>query len=155
MVSKGYSGFHGAVNICNSWCFYDHRTFGCLWIPKSQWHMDKAGSAELSEFLTESERGWGWKAPLEVPLPNPLAQEGAPQARCPGAFPDGFWASLGPCRIVFRMYRHRQYIDSQFFFFFSTAIYNFIMTIKLHWWKQLRTYKFFFEQFLIFRNYIT
>lgn len=47
MVSKEWSGFHGAVNICNSWCFYDHRTFGYLWILRRQWHTDKARSAQL------------------------------------------------------------------------------------------------------------
>lgn len=46
-------------------------------------------------------------------------------------------------------------MDSQLFFFFSIVIYNLIMTIKLHQWKQLRTYKLFFEPFLVFRNYIT
>lgn len=100
--------------------------------------------------LMEAQKGWGWKAPLEVHLSNPLTQEGASWARCPGAFPDGFWASLGPCKFVFRKYEHRQYRDSQFFF--SIVIYNLIMTIKLHWWKQLKTDNLFF---LVFRNYIT
>jgi len=35
----------------------------------------------------ESQNGWGWKAPLEVILPNAPGQAGPPRASCPGPCP--------------------------------------------------------------------
>lgn len=48
--------------------------------------------------FTESQKGWGWSASLEVIKCKPPAQGGSATAGCPGPLPDGFCVSS---RLIF------------------------------------------------------
>lgn len=49
----------------------------CWWSQQGGW-------------ITESQNGWGWKAPLEVIWSNSTAQAGWPGSSCPGTYPNSF-----------------------------------------------------------------
>ena len=73
-----------------------YKTLLIQWKPTSLRTSEEGLKANCICFhtITESQNGWGWRAPPEVIWSTHPAQAGPPRPGCPGPCPEKFWLSL-------------------------------------------------------------